>query len=122
MDALYFSVALLTTVGYGDLAPDSAGGRFFATIFSFVAIGLMSYALALIQEASANKSRSDAIRAASAALAEDGHVPVEMRTLSEQRLPPGATGREKYGHRDLSLSSLSSDEFVVSDVPSLLDF
>jgi voltage-gated potassium channel len=40
--ALWWSVATLTTVGYGDVTPISAAGRFFAGITAFAGIGLVA--------------------------------------------------------------------------------
>jgi len=40
VDALYFSVATLATVGYGDLAPKSDIGKLFTVLFMFVGIGV----------------------------------------------------------------------------------
>jgi len=39
LDALYFSVATLTTIGYGDLAPVSDAGKIFTIIYVFVGVG-----------------------------------------------------------------------------------
>ncbi len=41
LDALYFSVTTLTTVGYGDIAPQTAGGKIFTIIYIFGGISLM---------------------------------------------------------------------------------
>jgi voltage-gated potassium channel len=40
-DALYFSVVTLTTVGYGDLAPQTGLGKAFTMIYLFVGIGTL---------------------------------------------------------------------------------
>jgi voltage-gated potassium channel len=40
--ALWWSVATLTTVGYGDVTPISAAGRFFAGITAVAGIGLVA--------------------------------------------------------------------------------
>ena len=40
IDALYFSVVTLATVGYGDLAPHTTAGKLFTMGYIFVGIGL----------------------------------------------------------------------------------
>lgn len=44
-DALYFCVTTLTTVGYGDLAPKSASGRLFTSIFILIGSSLVASCL-----------------------------------------------------------------------------
>ncbi len=45
LDSLYAAAQTVTTVGYGDLAPATVNGRIFATIFMFVGVGVVLYAL-----------------------------------------------------------------------------
>lgn len=40
LDAVYFSVMTLATVGYGDIAPRTALGKLFTIFFALVGIGL----------------------------------------------------------------------------------
>jgi voltage-gated potassium channel len=42
VDALYFSVTTLTTVGLGDLAPTTTLGKLFTIVYIFVGIGLIA--------------------------------------------------------------------------------
>jgi voltage-gated potassium channel len=44
-DALYATIITITTVGYGDLAPATTGGRLFAIVFTLLAIGAVGYTL-----------------------------------------------------------------------------
>jgi voltage-gated potassium channel Kch len=46
LDALYFSVMTLTTVGYGDLAPHTALGKIFTMLYVLVGLGIL---VALVQ-------------------------------------------------------------------------
>jgi voltage-gated potassium channel len=41
LDSLYFSVVTLTTVGYGDLSPSTATGKFFTIFYIFVGLGII---------------------------------------------------------------------------------
>src|ERR687898_2059492 len=45
VDAFYFSVVTLTTVGYGDFAPQTDVGKLFTAVYALVGIGIL---LALI--------------------------------------------------------------------------
>ena len=47
-DSLWWAVATLTTVGYGDIYPITAGGKIFATIIVFLGLGLVTVPTALI--------------------------------------------------------------------------
>ena len=41
LDSLYFSVITLTTVGYGDLAPETALGKIFTMFYVLTGIGII---------------------------------------------------------------------------------
>ncbi len=40
LDAAYFSVITMSTVGYGDIAPETPGGKIFTMIFTIGGIGI----------------------------------------------------------------------------------
>ncbi|PEA53807.1 transporter [Bacillus pseudomycoides] len=42
IDALYFSVVTLTTVGYGDFSPQTDFGKIFTIFYIFVGLGLVA--------------------------------------------------------------------------------
>lgn len=46
LDALYFSVMTLATVGYGDLSPQTAFGKLFSILYVFVGVGILTALIA----------------------------------------------------------------------------
>ncbi len=52
LDALYFTVTTLTTVGYGDFYPKSDAGKMFTIFYIFVGLGLLSGFVVLLAERS----------------------------------------------------------------------
>jgi voltage-gated potassium channel Kch len=48
IDAYYFSVVTLATVGYGDLAPRTATGKLFTTVYIFLGVGIIATYLSLL--------------------------------------------------------------------------
>ena len=52
LDALYFSVTTLTTVGFGDPSPQTGLGKAFTIIYVLAGVGLLlAFANAVLQEA-----------------------------------------------------------------------
>lgn len=50
VDAIYFSAMTLTTVGYGDFAPQTDIGKIFTTFYALIGIGIfLGFAAALFQ-------------------------------------------------------------------------
>jgi voltage-gated potassium channel len=47
-DALWWGVVTVTTVGYGDLVPQTAAGRLIGTLLMFTGIGVLSFATASV--------------------------------------------------------------------------
>ncbi len=45
IDSLYHTTQTVTTVGYGDLAPKTQGGRIFTIIFMLTCVGVVAYSL-----------------------------------------------------------------------------
>ncbi len=42
VDAYYFSVVTLATVGYGDLTPKTVAGKIFTTFYIFAGVGMLA--------------------------------------------------------------------------------
>jgi len=57
LDALYFTIITLTTVGYGDFAPQTDQGKIFTMVYIFVGISLISGFIILLGEHSRKLKR-----------------------------------------------------------------
>ena len=58
VDAFYFSVTTLTTVGLGDIAPSTAFGKLFTTVYIFAGLGLIAgFVNAVARETLSNRGR-----------------------------------------------------------------
>lgn len=60
LDAFYFTVITLTTVGYGDFSPHTESGKIFSMIYIFMGLGVFGALIALIAEKS--HAWTDALR------------------------------------------------------------
>jgi voltage-gated potassium channel Kch len=60
VDAFYFSVTTLTTVGLGDLAPQTTLGKLFTVVYIFAGIGIiLGFIDAVSKESLRPRTRSD---------------------------------------------------------------
>lgn len=48
IDALYFTTATLTTVGFGDVVPITYFGKFFGVVYMWIGVTVAVYAIAYI--------------------------------------------------------------------------
>jgi len=71
LDAFYFSVVTLTTVGYGDFAPQTDVGKLFTAVYALVGIGIL---LALITTIATRASQMPLLHATKSELRDDGRV------------------------------------------------
>src|ERR687894_1051163 len=59
VDAFYFSVTTLTTVGLGDLAPSTTFGKLFTSLYIFAGVGLIAvFVSAVAQETLGSGARA----------------------------------------------------------------
>nr|WP_228021407.1 potassium channel family protein [Romeria gracilis] len=57
---LWWAVATLTTVGYGDVYPVTAGGKIFTTLILFIGLGIVAVPAGLISSALSEVWREEA--------------------------------------------------------------
>ena len=62
IDSAYFIVATVTTIGYGDIAPQTDVGKIFTMFFSFLGIGMTFYFLTLFGEYIYKKTFQDNLK------------------------------------------------------------
>lgn len=55
LDALYFTVITLTTVGYGDFSPATPGGKIFTMIYILLGLGILSSFIVMMAQHSQNR-------------------------------------------------------------------
>ncbi len=73
VDAFYFSVVTLTTVGYGDLSPATTAGKLFTTVFIFVGISIIVVFANMLARKHANRI-SERVKGAEGQTAANGEA------------------------------------------------
>lgn len=61
LDAVYFSVITLATVGYGDLAPTTAAGKLFTIVYVLLSVGLISAIVSVVATIATEEARRRAV-------------------------------------------------------------
>mmetsp|Transcript_31104 Transcript_31104/g.81504 ORF Transcript_31104/g.81504 Transcript_31104/m.81504 type:complete len:526 (+) Transcript_31104:129-1706(+) len=122
VDALYFCMVVVTTVGYGDNAPiETDGGKLFTALFALLGVSMvfggLSIVLAVIQE----KSKAVAGQAAKAAVAASFVPPPKECDLAS--VPEGGAVSPAESNTDTPLPPTptppSCDDTVDDEPPSL---
>ena len=86
VDALYFSVVTLTTVGYGDFAPQTDVGKLFTAVYVLVGVGIL---LAFVTTVATKASQMPLL-----------HASRSQAARGERGLPVAAQQLAKNGQRD----------------------
>ena len=58
-DCLWWAVVSLTTVGYGDIYPETSGGKAFASVVLLLSVGIVAAPAGLIAAALSTQKRAD---------------------------------------------------------------
>jgi hypothetical protein len=102
VDALYFSVVTLTTVGYGDFAPKTDAGKLFTAVYVLLGIGLLLTFVTTIAGKMAQTSllhpfagQGEGIRAGGIAAAGPDHDSIDAKPRSLRSPPFRAGGRSR---------------------------
>ena len=62
IDSVYFTVATVTTIGYGDIVPQTDIGKIFTIFFSFLGIGMAFYFFTLFGKYIYKKTFQDELK------------------------------------------------------------
>lgn len=91
-EAAWWAVATLTTVGYGDVTPVTAGGKVFGIVIMIIGIGMVALPAGILASAFSEelRQRRSAYRHLAESVLEDGLVtPQERKTMEATRVRLG---------------------------------
>lgn len=71
--SMYWAVVTLTTVGYGDLSPQTPFGRFLASIVMILGYAIIAVPTGIVSSEMTARRRGDASRQACPACGREGH-------------------------------------------------
>ena len=127
VQALYFSVVTLTTIGYGDLHPTSAGTEIFTIIYILTGLGVFVALLASVAISTSSRSpRARALGIVCAPVdAEVGQISKPHRLSSRGASPnhpvgamPDSVVPPTVGGQSLGASGADSDSTLGRRVPA----
>eukprot|EP00815_Leptocylindrus_aporus_P006414 CAMPEP_0116066744 /NCGR_PEP_ID=MMETSP0322-20121206/10575_1 /TAXON_ID=163516 /ORGANISM="Leptocylindrus danicus var. apora, Strain B651" /LENGTH=417 /DNA_ID=CAMNT_0003553377 /DNA_START=139 /DNA_END=1392 /DNA_ORIENTATION=+ len=104
VDSLYFSMTTFTTVGYGDLTPESQGSRLFTAFYALLGVALIGSIVSYFGEKLADESvnvakesleKANEKRIATLLEKEKQKSMIEGRSSEIEREPPAAKEEEK---------------------------
>lgn len=98
-EAAWWSVATLTTVGYGDVTPVTVGGKIFGIVIMIIGIGMVALPAGILASAFSEELRQRRIeyQDLAATVLEDGQItPQERQVMEATRIRLGLTTPNRF--------------------------